>query len=183
MIPKETIPTRYPDDRSLDADLGAWWVMHIKPNCEKKMASYLMTRNVSYYFPTYTRKTRVGNLGRMRLAAVPVFKGYICFALSKEDHHLLYGTDKLVRIIKVEDQESFVKELSAVARAIASGEHLAIRGGLVPGKRVLILAGPLEGTEGVVVGKPQVRQLALSVEMFNQTVLVRLDPLTPVEVL
>ena len=183
MIPKDTIPTRYPDDRSLDADLGSWWVMHIKPNCEKQVASYLITRNVSYYFPTYTRKTRVGNLGRTRVAEVPVFRGYICFALGKEDHHLLYGTHKFVRIIKVEDQERFVKELSAVARAIVSGEHLTLRGGLVPGKRVLILAGPLEGTEGVVVGKPQTRRLALSVKMFNQTVLVRMDPLTPLEVL
>ena len=46
---------------------------------------------------------------------------------------------------------------------------------------MLILSGPLEGTEGVVVHRRTERQLALSVEMFNQSVLVKLDPWTKIE--
>ena len=47
----------------------------------------------------------------------------------------------------------------------------------------MILSGPLEGAVGVVLRKRTSKQLALSVEMFNQTVLVKLDPYTDVEIL
>jgi len=178
---KPAIPSRFPEDRRLDDDLGNWWVMHVKPNCEKMVARYLLHRSISYYLPLYERQTRVGYLRRIRTAIMPLFGGYICFALEKSEHRLLYDSKKFVRIIQVDDQESFVKEISAVASAIESGEELVVRRGLVPGRKVLILSGPLEGTEGVVVRSRTERKLALSVQMFNQTVLVRLDPLTELE--
>jgi transcription antitermination factor NusG len=183
MSSSNQIPFRYPQDRSLDDDLGSWWVLHIKPNCEKKVATYLLNRNISYYLPMYSKRTRVGYFKRIRTTELPLFRGYICFALDKESHNMLYDSRKLVRIIKVEDQERFVKELQAVARAIESGEDLVVKAGLVPGKRVLILSGPLEGTEGVVVRRNKERQLALSVYMFNQSVMVRIDGDTELEVL
>jgi transcription antitermination factor NusG len=180
-VVKETVKARHPEDRPLDEDLGAWWVMHVKPNCEKQVATYLLNRNISYYLPLYQRKTKVGYWKRIRTTEAPLFSGYLCFALDREKHSLLYDTKKLVRIIKVEDQERFVKELHAISRAIETGEDLLVKPGLVPGRRVLILSGPLEGAEGVVVRRRTERQLALSVQMFNQSVLVKLDPWTKIE--
>lgn len=178
---KAVIPPRFPEDRSLELDLGNWWVLHVKPNCEKMVATYLLNRGISYYLPLYARQTRVGYFKRVRTTVVPLFNGYLCFALDKNEHNLLYDSKKFVRIIRVEDQEAFVNELTAVERAIESGENLIVRPGLVPGRKVLILSGPLEGTEGVVVRSRLERQLALSVKMFNQSVLVRLDSLTKIE--
>jgi transcription antitermination factor NusG len=178
---KPPIPPRFPEDRALDDDMGNWWVLHVKPNCEKMVARYLINRSISYYLPLYERQTRVGYFRRIRTTIVPLFGGYICFALPKIEHRLLYDTKKFVRIIEVDDQESFVSELSNVARAIESGEELVVRPGLVPGRKVLILSGPLEGTEGVIVKSRHDRHLAVSVQMFNQSVLVRLDPLTKIE--
>ncbi len=182
MTKKIPVPARFPEDRSLDQDLGHWWVLHVKPNCEKMIAAYLLHRKISYYLPLYERNTRVGYFRRIRTTVLPLFRGYLCFALEKRDHSLLYDTKKLVRIIQVEDQENFVKELSAVARAIESGEELLIQPGLVPGRKIYIASGPLEGTEGVIIGRRQ-KQLALSVQMFNQSVLVKLDQFTKIEVL
>ena len=165
----------------MDEDLGSWWVMHIKPNCEKKVAAYLLNRNISYYFPLYKERRIIGYFRTPKEIEVPLFRGYVCFALEKQDHRLLYDTAKFVRIIRVDDQPRFVKELSAIARAIDTGTDLLVRPGLVPGRRVVISSGPLEGTQGVIVARRHCRQLALSVRMFNQTVLVRLDDLTTVE--
>ena len=182
MIDKQEVPTRYPEDRSLDEDLGLWWVLHIKPNCEKKVASYLFKRHISYYLPLFPQKSRVGHFKRFKTTEVPLFRGYLCFALPKKDHNLLYGSKKLVRVIEVGDQERFVRELQAVAKAVKTGDDLTLKPGLVAGQKVLILSGPLEGTEGTVVKRRDGRRLALSVQMFNQTVLVKLDPFTELEV-
>ena len=182
MWSKTHIPARFPEDRPLDWDVGSWWVLHVKPNCEKMTAAYLLNRNIGYYLPLYEKRTRVGYFRRIRTTVVPLFRGYLCFALEKERHNLLYDSKKLVRIIKVDDQEGFVNELNAVAKAVETGDELFVRPGVVPGKKVYIASGPLEGTEGVVVGG-RTKQLALSVQMFNQSVLVKLDPFTKVEAL
>ena len=177
------VPPRYPEDRPLEADLGSWWVLHVKPNCEKMVATYLLNRGISYYLPLYEKKTMYGYWGRIRTTVIPLFRGYICFALEKDRHGLLYDTKKLVRIIRVENQEAFVQELTAVSRAIETGQEILVRPGIVPGAKVYIASGPLEGTVGVVVRRQGERQLALSVQMFNQSVLVKLDQFTNVEVL
>jgi transcription antitermination factor NusG len=178
-----TVPPRYPEGRSLDEDIGFWWVLHTKPNCEKQMAAYLLNREISYYLPLYQKKTRFGNLKRIRTVEAPLFGGYLCFALDKQDHRKLYDTKKFVRIIPIDDQARFVDELQSVARAIETEPDLLVRPGLVPGRRIRVSSGPLEGIEGVIVQRRGDRQLALSVQMFNQTVVVKLDPLTRTEVL
>lgn len=175
------VKSRYPEERPLTDDLGNWWVLHTRPNCEKSLATYLLNRDISYYLPLYQQQKKIGNLGRVRISEIPLFNGYICFALDKRQHHLLYDTKKFVRIIKVDNQDLFVKELSGIAKAVENETDLLVRRGLVPGRRVRILSGPLEGNEGVVVKRRNDRRLALSVHMFNQTVLVRLDPLTNLE--
>ena len=60
MTVRDKVPARFPEDRPLGEDLGSWWVMHIKPNCEKKVAAYLLNRNISYYFPLYKEKRTIG---------------------------------------------------------------------------------------------------------------------------
>ena len=178
-----TVPSRFPFDRPLEEDLGSWWVLHVKPNCEKLVATYLLNREVGYYLPLYNRKERVGYYQRIRMSEVPLFRGYLCIALDKEKHGVLYDSKRYVRIIKVEDQERFVREIESVDKAVRTGKDLSARAGLTPGKRVLIVSGPLQGTEGVVVKRRRETQLSLSVTMFNQSVLVRLDPFTKVELL
>ncbi|MCA1961621.1 MAG: hypothetical protein LDL33_12600 [Desulfomonile sp.] len=183
MLLNGSFPARFPQDRDLEEDLGLWWVIHTKPNCERQIASYLLNRSISYFLPMYLKKTRYGNLGRVRTNEVPLFSGYLCFALDKQQHSLLYDTKKFVRIIKVNDQEAFVRELKHVTAAVKTQEDIQVRAGLVPGRRVLILDGPLTSVEGIVVKRQGNRHLALSVQMFNQTVLVKLDPLTRVELI
>ena len=177
---REIVPQRYPEDRPLVADLGLWQVLHVKSNWEKKVAAYLMGKNISYYLPSRSVRMTIACRRSTRITEVPLFRGYVCYALERDDHHLLYGSGMFVRILQVEDQERFVTELEAVGKAIQTRDDLVLRPGVFPGKKVVILSGPLKGTEGVVVGRGRRRSLALSVEMFNQTVLVRIDPFTDV---
>ncbi len=158
-----------------------WWVLHTKPNCEKQVAEYLLNRKISYYLPIVRERVRYGNLGRSRIQEHCLFRGYICMALEKTEHRRLYDTKKLVRIINVDNQELFVRELDAVCKAIEAEEQLLVRPGVAPGKRVIILSGPLAGSEGTVVRLKKEKHLGLAVHMFNQTVLVKLDPYTKVE--
>jgi len=181
MSAQPTLPARFPLDRPLEADLGSWWVLHTKPNCERLVAAYLMNRKTGYYLPLYEKKIPYGNLGRVRSREVPLFAGYVCVVLDKPEHSLLYDTKKLVRIIPVPNQTAFVRELQAVAQAVESYDDVFIQPGLAVGRRVLIQSGPMAGHEGIVVNRQKEKRLALSVQMFNQSVIVKLDPFTRIE--
>ncbi len=162
--------------------MGSWWVIHAKPNCEAGLAHFLERREIGYYLPLVMKKKTVGMLRRVRTTIVPLFPGYLCFALDKEQHNLLYDSKKFVRIIKVDDQERFVRELTAIAKAIEAQEaDLMVHAGVPVGKRVSIISGPLQGHEGIVVRRNKQQKLALAVHMFNQSIVVNLDPGTELE--
>lgn len=179
-LQKGRLPQRFPHSRLLSDDLGNWWVMHAKPNCESKIATYFLNREISYYLPVCRHRETVGQLRRTRIKEVPLFRGYICFALERTRHHLLYDVKKVVRIIEVKNQDQFVQELEAVSKALTNSEDLTLRAGIVPGKKVVVQSGPMHGVQGVLIQRRATKQLALSVEMFNQTIMVSLNPYTEI---
>lgn len=178
----EDIPSRYPEGKPLEEDLGLWWVIHSKPNREWKLARYLLNQGISYYMPLYDRKIRIGGL-REKITKAPLFKGYLCFALDREKHWRLYDTHDFARIIQITEQNSFVRELQSVSKVLAVEQDLLVKPGLLKGLRVVVTSGPLQGVEGIVVGRSSKGRFAITVEMFNRTVIVNVDPLTDLEIL
>lgn len=176
-------PRRFPETRPLQEDQGLWWVIHTKPNCEKMIATYLYKRGISYYLPLYRTKERIGYFRRIRVVEIPLFRGYVCMALEREEHHLLYDSKKWVRIIKVGDQIQFLGELEAIERAISEEAELVVRPGLVPGRKVMVQSGPLKGLEGILLKRRSGTQLGLKATLFNQTVHIKLDAFTKLEAL
>ena len=178
----EDIPSRYPEGKPLEEDLGLWWVIHSKPNREWKLARYLLNQEISYYMPLCDRKIKIGRL-REKITKAPLFKGYLCFALNREKHWRLYDTHDFARIIQVKEQNSFVKELQSVSKVLEVEQDLLVKPGLLKGRRVVVTSGPLQGVEGIVVGRSNKGRFAITVEMFNRTVIVNVDPLTDLEIL
>jgi transcription antitermination factor NusG len=183
MKPSESIPGRYPSDRSLEDDLGSWWVIHVKPNREWKVAKYFLHHEITYYLPLYDRKTKVGYLKREKIVKAPLFRGYLCFALEKGQHGLLHECHDYVRIIDIPDQYKFVQEMEHVSKALDTCQDLFVKPGIVKGRKVLIASGPMEGVVGIVSGRSKKGQVALTVEMFNRTVIVNTDQFTNLEIL
>ncbi|MDA8405994.1 MAG: hypothetical protein M0T73_03925 [Deltaproteobacteria bacterium] len=178
----EGIPPRYPEGKPLEEDLGLWWVIHSKPNREWKLARYLLNQEISYYMPLYDHKIRIGKLHE-KIIKAPLFRGYLCVALDREKHWRLYDTHDFARIIQIKEQNSFVKELQSVSRVLAVEQDLLVKPGLLKGRRVVVTSGPLKGVAGMVVGRSSKGRFAITVEMFNRTVIVNVDPLTALEIL
>lgn len=177
----DAILRRYPEDRSLKEDEGRWWVVHTRTNCEKIIATYLRNREVSYYIPLYNKKERIGCFQRIRVTQVPLFRGYVCIALEKREHSLLYDSKKWVRLIKVPDQTQFVRELENIEQALAKDVDAVVYPGLVVGKKVIVRSGPLTGVEGIYLNRRRGTQIGLRATLFNQSVNIWLDPYTRLE--
>lgn len=177
------IPSRFPFDRPLEDDTGIWWVLQCRPNRERRMAKYLLQREISYYLPLYNRQIKIGASRRESIIKAPLFKGYLCFALDRNKHNLLYETHDFARILQIRDQDTFVAELQSVSKVIKTEQDLLVKPGLLRGRRALIVSGPLKGLEGVIVRHAKSGQFAITVEMFNRTVILNVNPFTDLQIL
>src|SRR3989304_113717 len=106
----ENPPSRWPNERSLLDDRGQWWVIYTKPRNEKALAWDLYRMGIGYYLPLTIKQTRRGN-GKYRKSIVCLFPGYMSVVNYPNYKNELKRTGRVARIIEVEDQDRFVREI------------------------------------------------------------------------
>ena len=178
MLSHNGIPSRFPADRSIEDDMGRWWVLQTKPNRDLKLAKYLLKQEISYYMPLHDQKIRYGALRKEKVLRGPLIKGYLCVALDKTSHNRLYNSHDFARIIEVKDQSNFVKELQSLSRVTEAEQDLDVRPGVLKGRPAFVVSGPLKGVEGIVLNRVRKGHFAISVEMFSRTVVLNVNPRT-----
>lgn len=161
-----------PDDVSAPvlgpADMtGWWWVAQVKPQHEKRVAQALVgIEDLGWYLPMYVPDSTE----RKKPTPTPLLNGYI-FACCNSDKAFcklddLRGPRSVQRIIRVNDQRRFVRELSSLHRATVAGTVRPYRLPVV-GQRCRITRGPLEGTEGKLIRTTARSLFVLGVENFG----------------
>lgn len=172
-----------PESAIPDGLPGLWWVAHTKPRNEKLLAAELGQRDVFYYLPLLQRRTRSRRTGRTSRSEVPLFPGYLFLNASEEERLRALRTNRIVHILAVPSQGQLVQELRDIHRAVRSGKPISRHPGLRTGDWVRVVAGPLEGVEGVVLRRLSRLRLGLNVQMLGQSVSLEVeeDLLEPIE--
>jgi transcription antitermination factor NusG len=175
--------SRWPADRALIDDLGQWWVARVKPRNEKALAWELARLGVGYYLPMIKKRTIRRDNGKPRKSVLCLFPGYVPVVGYQDKKADILRSGRIVKVIRVIDQERFVMELENVRRVLEQEMELGLYPHLAVGLRVKIASGPLRGLEGLVIDIDQPDKIFLNVEMFNRAVTVRVLPeqLVPVE--
>ena len=163
--PAEAVPDGLP---------GLWWVAHTKPRNEKALATGLRAMGVVHYLPLHRRETRSRATGRMSSSIVPVFSGYLFFNASEEQRCLALGTNRIANTLPVPDQAELVGHLRQIQQVLAAGSEFRVSRSLSVGQWARVIAGPLEGLEGVVTRRRSRTRLVLNVNTLGQSVSVEL---------
>jgi transcription antitermination factor NusG len=169
-------PGRWPAGRSLADDLGDWWVVRVKPRNEKALALELAGQDVPYYLPMLMQCTRRKDNGKVRKSVVCAFPGYVPLVGYPKRREEILRSGRVVNVIRVSDQESFVRELENVRIALEWAAEAEVRPELVVGHRVQIVSGALQGVEGVVLDIRRRDTLFLNVELFRRAIVIRVSP-------
>jgi transcriptional antiterminator RfaH len=146
--------------------VGPWWVGHTKARFEKAFAWDLHDRGIAYFIPMVAR-TRMSQ-GRKRTVVVPLFTSYVFFAGDEMARYQALSTDRLCQVIPVRDQTQLVSELHSLHLAIKGGVALDPYPFVAVGRRCRVTAGPLQGTEGIIVSCDKVARVVLQISMFGQ---------------
>jgi transcription antitermination factor NusG len=154
---------------------GRWWVAHTKPRTEKRLAWELRRGGLTYYLPLRRRQTRSRNTGRISRSIVPVFAGYLFLNCEEHERHRALATHRIVNLLPVASQDRLIGELRQLHGVMAAQIDFQVHDSLKHGDWARVIAGPLAGTEGVVVGRMSRARLVLNVGMLGQSVSVRVD--------
>jgi transcriptional antiterminator RfaH len=171
--PSDNPPVLAPWVESLSELKDQWWVGHTKGRFEKAFAWDLLKRRIGHFLPLMERVRFTG--GRKRRVMLPLFSSYVFFCGSEEDRYAAMATNRLCKTIEVIDQESLVKELLSIEKALLGKARLDPYPFAAVGKACRVAAGPFAGIEGSVIERSKVSRLVLHVGILGQGAAMEID--------
>jgi len=171
------IPSLYPDvlleELVFQASARRWWALYTKVHQEKALARQLLGYQIPYYLPL-VQKTSVWR-GRRFISRVPLFAGYVFLFGTEEERVASLTTNRISRVLVVDDVEGLSRDLRQLWHLIASGAPLTVEQRLAPGQRVRVRSGLLAGLEGRVLKRHGATRLLVAVDFLQQGASVHIE--------
>lgn len=163
-----------PEVNSITELNGTWRVAYTKSRFEKVFAWEMLNRNIGYFLPM--REKIIFSGGRKRHVMTPLFNSYVFFCGTEHERYAAMATGRLCHVIEVVDQERLKEELMNIEKAIFNNTVIDSYPGLAVGNNCRIKAGPMMGTEGVVIEKDISKaRMVIEVTILGQGVVVEID--------
>jgi hypothetical protein len=150
-----------------------WWAIYTKARQEKALARQLVSYAIPFYLPLASRENMVR--GRRVHSHVPLFNGYLFLYGTEDERIRSLTTNRISRILEVNDQQQLFSDLRQVHEVIASGAPLMVENRLEAGQPVRVKFGALEGLEGKVVQRRGAVRLLIAVNYLQQGVSIEID--------
>lgn len=163
----------WPAEKSILDFSGTWWVAHTKARNEKALAWQLVNKDVAYFLPMHWKITK--SRGRTLKSLLPLFPSYVFFCGQENDRLEVLKTNRVAAIISVQNQRQLVGELEPIEKLLRLGKSVIPHEYIQVGQKCRVTAGPLTGTEGIVVQTPKETRLVLQVNMLGQAASVEID--------
>jgi transcriptional antiterminator RfaH len=170
-------PSVYPETllEAMPAEMAGrrWLALYTKARQEKSLARELLKYRIPFYLPL-VKKTSVSR-GRKRTSLMPLFGGYVFLCGSEEERLRVLTTNRISRILAVEDPDQLVFDLRQLRQLIAANAPLTVESRLGPGQRVRVRQGAFAGLEGTVLKRRGETRLLVSINFLQQGASVEID--------
>lgn len=165
-------PITWPEHQSIADFEGPWWVAHTKSRNEKALACQLVKKDVPYFLPMHWKISK--SRGRTLRSLLPLFPGYLFFSGGDDERLEVLKTNRTASILPVQNQARLIEELLPIETLLKLGKTVLPHEYIKIGQRCRVTAGPLVGTEGIVVQTPKETRLVLQVDMLGQAASVEI---------
>ena len=168
-------PSIFPETL-LDAAPAAdrrWFAIYTKARQEKSLARELLKYRIPFYLPL-VKKTNVAR-GRRRTSLMPLFGGYVFLYGSEEERVRSLTTNRISRVLAVEDPDQLVFDLRQLRQMIVANVPLTVESRLSPGQWVRVRKGPFGGLEGVVLKRRGRSRLLVSINFLQKGASVEIE--------
>ena len=170
-------PSLYPetllDEPPEDIAGRRWFAVYTKARQEKSLAREMLKQRIPFYLPL-VKKTNVSR-GRKRVSMSPLFAGYVFLFGAEEERLRCLATNRISRVLTVEQPQQFVFDLRQFRQLIAAGAPLTIEARLAPGRSVRVRQGAFAGLEGTVLKRRGETRLLVAINFLQQGASVEID--------
>ena len=163
---------QWPPDREGSLE-RQWMVLYTKARQEKSLSRELLAYQIPFYLPLIP-KTSVAR-GRNVTSYIPLFASYVFLYGSEEERIRSLTTNRISRILPIDDPERLVHDLRQLSRLISADAPLTMESRLAPGNRVRVQNGPFAGLEGTVLNRRGATRLLVSINFLQQGASVEIE--------
>jgi len=154
---------------------SSWYAVYTRHQHEKTVAQILTIKGFETLLPLYQATHRWKD--RTKLLSLPLFPCYVFLKGDLERRLDIVTTPGLHAFVLSAGQPAAIPnfEIDALRRGAESGGHLEPHPFLKSGDWVRVRTGPLEGIQGILVRKKNLRRLVLTVEMLGKSAVLDVD--------
>jgi transcriptional antiterminator NusG len=150
-----------------------WYAVHTRSRHEKKVETELKGKAVEVLLPLYETLSR--RRDRKKTIELPLFSGYLFVRIAPDRDRILevLKVNGVVRILGKTSTELYPvpeSQIYAVQKLVQSDLLISGHPYIKEGSQVRVKAGPLKGTEGILLEKRGRHRLIISVDMLQQSV-------------
>ncbi len=161
------------DELAAEPSDRRWWVLYTKARQEKAVSRNLLGYEIPFYLPLVKKESV--NRGRRRSSFIPLFAGYVFLYGSEEERARILTTNRISRVLPVDNPELFLHDLRQFRQLIATDAPLTVESRLVPGDQVRVRHGSFAGLEGTVLKRRGKTRLLVCVNFLQQGASVEVD--------
>jgi transcription antitermination factor NusG len=155
----------------------AWFAVHTRSNCEKKVATQLGQREINCFLPT-VKEVRLWS-DRRKVIDQPLFPGYVFVRIPAEDQTrvAVLRTNGVAGFVGIQGQGIPIPdiEIESIQVLLSSKVPFEPYPFLHVGQKVRIRGGYLDGVEGILSAKNSDRSVVISVDLIQRSLAVRVS--------
>ncbi len=161
---------------TLPAEIPAhWYAVCVTPRHEKRVAGFLLQRQIENFVPLYRTVHRWKNGCKAHLE-LPLFPGYLFVKIAKTQRVPVLEVPGVITLVGTRTGPVALDEIEM--ETMRSGLHLQKAEpfrDLAVGQRVRITSGTLAGLTGVLIRTAGGARVVLTVELIHQSVAVEVE--------
>ena len=158
-----------------DETIGRYWfALYTKPRHEFKAQIELDAWGIELYLPTIIRTKKWSD--RKKKVTEPIFRGYVFIYANEKERYQALQSKAIVRTVTFNGKPSVIPEweIENLKKILSGDPEIFISDKIEIGTKVKIIDGPFEDVVGVVQETNKEKWLAVSIELVQRSILVRL---------
>lgn len=157
-----------------DIIVKAWFALYTKPRSEFKAAEQIEEIGVEYYLPTITKVRQWSD--RKKKITEPLIRGYIFILADEKERVLSLECQGIVRCIFDAGRPAKIPQwqIDNLKTMLSNKSDFYVKEGLKRGVKVRIIDGPFAGVIGVVQDTVNGKEISVSIDLLNRSVIAYL---------
>lgn len=151
-----------------------WFALYTKPRHEFKAEMQLSDMAIETYLPKVTTLKQWSD--RKKKVTEPLIRGYIFVKADEKERYQSLQAKAVLNCVAFKGKPAAIPEdqIESLRKMIEGKSELFISNQIQVGTKVKVTAGPFEGVEGVVYNADNIKMLAITIDLLNRSVSVRL---------